>query len=54
MVGRSGASGVRWRLVMASARTFPSRMSGSRMVMLSNVMCTASLKTAVTASPPLR
>jgi hypothetical protein len=53
MVGRSGASGVRSRLVMASARTLPSRMSGNRMVMLSNVICTCWPSTAVTDSPPL-
>src|SRR5262249_53336491 len=54
MVGRSGASGERVRLVTPNARSLPSGMSGSRRVMLSNVKCTASLNTAVTDSPPLR
>ena len=40
MVGMSGASGVRVRLVMASARTLPSRICGSRIEIASKVQCT--------------
>ena len=53
MVGRSLASGVRLALVTPSARTFPSRISGSKIVIASNVTCTFPPSSAVTASPPL-
>jgi hypothetical protein len=53
MVGTSGSCGCRAALVTASALTFFSWISGSRIEISGNVICTWLLNTAVTISAPL-
>ena len=50
MVGKAGRSALRVSLEMASARTRPSRMSGSTPPMSPKNICTCSAITPVTAS----